>query len=94
VRAALTHADCNQDRCYRALALLATFASLRWGKATALLRCPETIKAQARDSRPDLGLRVRAGDENRTRTISLGSTPTGAAVRRDLRRDLSVSSRI
>ena len=28
------------------------------------------------------------------RTISLGSTPIDAAVRRDLRRDLSVSSRI
>jgi integrase len=32
-------ADCNHDRRYRALVLLATFASLRWGEATALRRC-------------------------------------------------------
>ena len=36
-------------------------------------RSPETIKAQAWDSRPDLGLPMRAGDGNRTRTISLGN---------------------
>ena len=32
-------ADCTYDRRYRALVLLATFASLRWGEATALRRC-------------------------------------------------------
>jgi integrase len=32
-------ADCNHDRRYRALVLLATFASLRWGEVTALRRC-------------------------------------------------------
>jgi integrase len=32
-------ADCDYDRRYRALVLLATFASLRWGEATALKRC-------------------------------------------------------
>jgi integrase len=32
-------ADWKQDQCYRALILLATFASLRWGEATALRRC-------------------------------------------------------
>ena len=32
-------ADCDQDRRYRALVLLATFASLRWGEVTALRRC-------------------------------------------------------
>jgi integrase len=32
-------ADCNHDRRFRALVLLATFASLRWGEVTALRRC-------------------------------------------------------
>ena len=32
-------ADHDQDRRYRALVLLATFASLRWGEVTALRRC-------------------------------------------------------
>src|SRR5262249_33911390 len=32
-------ADTNHDRRYRALVLLATFASLRWGEVTALRRC-------------------------------------------------------
>src|SRR5258708_612958 len=31
-------ADCNHDRRYLALVLLATFASLRWGEVTALRR--------------------------------------------------------
>jgi len=31
--------DCEHDRRYRALVLLATFASLRWGETTALRRC-------------------------------------------------------
>jgi hypothetical protein len=32
-------ADFSEDRRYRALVLLATFASLRWGEVTALRRC-------------------------------------------------------
>jgi integrase len=32
-------ADCKQDRRFRALVLLAAFASLRWGEVTALRRC-------------------------------------------------------
>jgi len=42
----------------------------------------------------DTRLHIGAGDGNRTRTISLGSTPIGAAMLRDLRRCLSASSRI
>jgi integrase len=113
-------ADGERDTRFRALVLLAAFASLRWGEATALRRCdldvsagtvrvraaftersdgqvilgppksraglrtvslpaailpdrPPTTKAQAGGTVSDLGLRRGAGDENRTRTISLGS---------------------
>ncbi len=38
-------ADCNQDRRYSALVLLATFGSLRWGEATALRRCDIDLDA-------------------------------------------------
>ena len=38
-------ADCDQDRRYRALVLLATFASLRWGEVTALRRCDLDLAA-------------------------------------------------
>jgi integrase len=38
-------ADCDHDRRYRALVLLATFASLRWGEATALRRCDVDLAA-------------------------------------------------
>lgn len=38
-------ADCDHDRRYRALVLLATFASLRWGEATALRRCDLDLTA-------------------------------------------------
>jgi integrase len=38
-------ADCDHDRRYRALVLLATFASLRWGEATALRRCDLDLAA-------------------------------------------------
>lgn len=38
-------ADCNHDRRYRALVLLATFASLRWGEVTALRRCDLDLEA-------------------------------------------------
>ena len=39
-------ADCTHDRRFRALVLLATFASLRWGEATALRRCDLDLKAR------------------------------------------------
>jgi integrase len=38
-------ADHDHDRRYRALVLLATFASLRWGEATALRRCDLDLAA-------------------------------------------------
>jgi integrase len=38
-------ADYDHDRRYRALVLLATFASLRWGEATALRRCDVDLAA-------------------------------------------------
>lgn len=38
-------ADYNQDRRYRALVLLTTFASLRWGEVTALRRCDIDLHA-------------------------------------------------
>jgi integrase len=38
-------ADCDQDRRYGALVLLATFASLRWGEAVALRRCDLDLTA-------------------------------------------------
>jgi integrase len=38
-------ADCDYDRRYRALVLLATFASLRWGEVTALKRCDLDLEA-------------------------------------------------
>ena len=41
-----------------------------------------------------VGLHIGAGEGNRTPTISLGSTPIGAVMLRDLRRCLSASSRI
>jgi len=56
-------------------------------------RGPLTIKAQAGDTLSDLGLHMRAGDGNRTRTISMGITPIGASVLCDLRRCLAMSVR-
>jgi integrase len=38
-------ADCHHDQRFRALVLLATFASLRWGEATALSRCDLDLQA-------------------------------------------------
>ena len=38
-------ADCDHDRRFRALVLLATFASLRWGEVTALRRCDLDLDA-------------------------------------------------
>src|SRR5205823_13955069 len=39
-------ADCHHDRRFYALVLLATFASLRWGEATALRRCDLDLNAR------------------------------------------------
>ncbi len=38
-------ADCNHDRRFRAMVMLATFASLRWGEVTALSRCDLDLQA-------------------------------------------------
>jgi integrase len=38
-------ADCDYDRRFRALVLLATFASLRWGEVTALTRADVDLGA-------------------------------------------------
>jgi len=67
-------ADTNHDRRYRALVLLATFASLRWGEATALRRCDIDLSAGA--------VRVRAAlAERSTGELVLGA-PKSRAGRR------------
>jgi integrase len=67
-------ADCNYDRRYRALVLLATFASLRWGEVTALRRCDIDLDAGT--------VRVRAAyAERSTGEIILGP-PKSKAGRR------------
>ncbi len=50
-------ADCDYDRRYRALVLLATFASLRWGEVTALKRCDLDLESSL--------VRVRAAFSDR-----------------------------
>jgi integrase len=88
-------ADCNYDRRYRALVLLTTFASLRWGEATALRRCDIDL---------DTGtVRIRATyAERSTGEIILGP-PKSKAGRRpvgipqviipELRRHLAIYAR-
>jgi integrase len=67
-------ADCHHDRRYRALVLLATFASLRWGEATALRRCDLDLDAGT--------VRIRAAyAERSTGEIILGP-PNSKAGRR------------
>jgi integrase len=67
-------ADTNHDRRYRALVLLATFASLRWGEVTALRRCDIDLSAGA--------VRVRAAlVERSTGELVLGA-PKSRAGRR------------
>ena len=67
-------ADCNHDRRFRALVLLATFASLRWGEVTALRRCDLDLGAGT--------VRVRvAFVERSTGEILLGA-PKSKAGRR------------
>jgi integrase len=67
-------ADTHHDRRYPALVLLATFASLRWGEATALRRCDIDLGAGA--------VRVRAAFvERSTGELVLGA-PKSRAGRR------------
>jgi integrase len=72
-------ADCDQDRRYGALVLLATFASLRWGEAIALRRCDLDLTAGI--------VRVRlAYSERSTGELVLGP-PKSRAGRRTAGRD-------
>jgi hypothetical protein len=54
---------------------------------------PGSIKLQSRKSGPDLADSYGAGDENRTRTISLGSGAVTAASGLDLRVQVSAGGR-
>ena len=69
-------ADCDYDRRFRALVLLATFASLRWGEVTALKRCDIDLEAGL--------VRVRAAFSDRRSPgskITLGPLKSRAARR-------------
>ena len=67
-------ADCSHDRRYRALVLLATFASLRWGEATALRRADLDLSAGS--------VRVRAAFIERSTGEMLLGPPKSKAGRR------------
>ena len=67
-------ADTNHDRRYRALVLLATFASLRWGEVTALRRCDIDVSIGA--------ITVRAAFVERSTGELVPSTPKSRAGRR------------
>ncbi len=67
-------ADCNHDRRFRALVLLATFASLRWGEVTALRGCDLDL---ARGT-----VRVRAAFVERSTGEILLGAPKSKAGRR------------
>ena len=67
-------ADCNHDRRYRALILLATFASLRWGEVTALRRCDIDLDAGT--------VRVRAAYAERSTGELVLGPPKAKASRR------------
>lgn len=67
-------ADCTQDRRFRALVLLATFASLRWGEATALRRCDLDLTART--------VRIRAAYVERSTGEMLLGPPKSKAGRR------------
>jgi integrase len=67
-------ADCTYDRRYRALVLLAAFASLRWGEATALRRCDLDLESGA--------ARVRAVFIERSTGEMLLGPPKSRAGRR------------
>ena len=67
-------ADYNQDLRFRALVLLATFASLRWGEAIALRRCDVDLRACT--------VRVRASFAERSNgQILLGPPKSKAGMR-------------
>lgn len=67
-------ADFNHDPRYRALVLLATFASLRWGEAIALRRCDIDLRAGT--------VRVRASFVERSNgSIVLGPPKSKAGLR-------------
>jgi integrase len=67
-------ADCNHDPRYRALVLLSTFASLRWGEAIALRRCDLDLRAGT--------VRVRASFVERSNgQIVLGPPKSTASMR-------------
>jgi integrase len=67
-------ADYDHDRRYRALVLLATFASLRWGEATALRRCDLDLAAGI--------VRVRAAYAERSTGELVLGPPKSRAARR------------
>jgi integrase len=67
-------ADCTHDRRFYALVLLGTFASLRWGEATALRRCDLDLDAAT--------VRVRAAYVERSTGEMLLSPPKSKASRR------------
>ena len=67
-------ADCHHDRRFYALVLLATFASLRWGEATALRRCDLDLEAAT--------VRVRASYVERSTGEMLIGPPKSKAGRR------------
>ena len=67
-------ADCTHDRRFYALVLLATFASLRWGEATALRRSDLDLEART--------VRVRAAYVERSTGEMLLGPPKSKAGRR------------
>jgi integrase len=67
-------ADYDHDRRYRALVLLATFASLRWGEATALRRCDLDLAAGI--------VRVRSAYAERSTGELVLGPPKSRAARR------------
>jgi integrase len=67
-------ADCTQDRRFRALVLLATFASLRWGEVTALRRCDLDLVARE--------VRIRAAYVERSTGEMLLGPPKSEAGQR------------
>lgn len=67
-------ADCNHDRRFRALVLLATFASLRWGEVAALRRCDLDLEGRT--------VRIRAAIVERSTGELLLGPPKSKAGRR------------
>ncbi len=67
-------ADCTHDRRFHALVLLATFASLRWGEATALRRADIDLKART--------VRIRSAYVERSTGEMLIGPPKSKAGRR------------